>query len=150
MRKKRNVKVKKTIKGELIKGMTKRLPWEILEDPIFKKRLKEIMKDFSGIYALYRRDRLYYVGLTKDLFGRIKGHLKNRHRGKWDSFIIFRIKRVKYLKDIETLITHLVNVPGNRQKGRVPRDADINQILQYILRQQKKKTAVYEKVFEKR
>jgi hypothetical protein len=142
--------MKKTIKGELIQGMTKRLPWEILEDPIFKKRLKEIMKDFSGIYALYRRDSLYYVGLTKDLFGRIKGHLKNRHRGKWDSFIIFRIKRVKYLKDIETLITHLVNVPGNRQKGRVPRDADINQILQYILRQQKKKTAVYEKVFEKR
>jgi len=150
MRKIRTVKMKKTIKGELIQGMTKRLPWEILEDPIFKKRLKEIMKDFSGIYALYRRDSLYYVGLTKDLFGRIKGHLKNRHRGKWDSFIIFRIKRVKYLKDIETLITHLVNVPGNRQKGRVPRDADINQILQYILRQQKKKTAVYEKVFEKR
>jgi hypothetical protein len=48
---------KRTTKGALIKGMTKKLPSEILGNPVFKKRLKEIMKGYSGIYALYRKER---------------------------------------------------------------------------------------------
>ncbi|MCI0528895.1 MAG: GIY-YIG nuclease family protein [Nitrospira sp.] len=115
--------------------MSKRLPSEILDNPVFKKRLRQIMKGYSGIYALYRKDRLYYVGLTRNLFGRINWHLKDRHAGRWHSFVIFRIKRVDYLKDIETLVSHLVDLPGSRQKGKVPRDADINRILKDILRQ---------------
>jgi hypothetical protein len=138
-------KEKRTTKGALIKGMTKKLPSEILGNPVFKKRLKEIMKGYSGIYALYRKDRLYYVGLTTNLFGRINWHLKDRHAGKWDSFAIFRIKRVSYLRDIETLITHLVKVPGTRIKGKVPRDADINRILRDILRLHSKKMKQIEK-----
>lgn len=129
---------KKTTKGALIKGMSKRLPSEILDNPVFKKRLKEIMKGYSGIYALYRMNRLYYVGLTTNLLGRINWHLRDRHAGKWDHFVIFRIKRVDYLKDIETLITHLVELPGNRVKGKVPRDADISRILREILTQHSK------------
>ncbi|MCH8266079.1 MAG: GIY-YIG nuclease family protein [Acidobacteria bacterium] len=89
------------------------------------------------VYALYRKERLYYVGLTTNLFGRINWHLKDRHAGKWDSFVIFRIKRVDYLRDIETLITRLIKVPGNRVEGKVPRDADINRVLKVILRQHK-------------
>ena len=61
--------------------------------------------------------------------------MKDRHAGKWDSFVIFRIKRVDYLRDIETLITRLIKVPGNREEGKVPRDADINRVLKVILRQ---------------
>ncbi len=126
---KKKTTCKKTTKGALIKGMSKRLPSEILDNPVFKKRLKEIMKGYSGIYALYRMNRLYYVGLTTNLLGRINWHLRDRHVGKWDHFVIFRIKRVDYLKDIETLITHLIELPGNRVKGKVPRDADISRIL---------------------
>ena len=128
----------KTTKGALIKGMSKRLPYEILDDPVFKKGLRKIMRGYSGIYALYRKERLYYVGLTHDLFGRIKSHLDDRHSGRWDQFVIFRIKRVDYLKDIETLITHLVSIPGNRVKGKVPRDADITRILRIIHDQSRK------------
>ena len=62
--------------------MSKRLPSEILDNPVFKKGLKEIMKGYSGIYALYRKERLYYVGLTTNLLGRINQHLKDRHAGK--------------------------------------------------------------------
>jgi hypothetical protein len=140
---------KKTIKGALIKGMSKRLPSEILGNPVFRMRLKEIMKGYSGIYALYRKDRLYYVGLTTNLFGRIKWHQKDRHAGKWDSFVIFRIKRVDYLKDIETLITHLVTVPGNRIKGKVPRDADINHVLREIMREHEKELKGIKKALRK-
>jgi hypothetical protein len=125
----------KSRKGALIKGMSKRLPSEILNDPIFKDGLGKIMKGYSGIYALYRRNRLYYIGLTTNLLGRMNWHLKDRHAGKWDHFVIFRIKRIDYLKDIETLITRVVDTPGNRQKGKVPRDADMNRVLSAILRQ---------------
>jgi hypothetical protein len=129
---------KKTTKGALIKGMSARLPSDILYNPVFRTRLKEIMKGYSGIYALYRRNDLYYVGLTTNLFQRISRHQRDRHARKWDSFVIFRIRRVRYLKDIETLLTHLVEIPGNQVKGKVPRDADINRILKEILRQHSK------------
>ncbi len=124
----------RSTKGALIKGMSRRLPSAILESPLFAQRLREIMRRYAGIYALYRRDRLYYIGLTKNLLGRIRWHLRDRHSGKWDSFIIFRIQRVRYLKDIETLIHHLVDTPGNEIKGKVPRDADLNSILREVLR----------------
>ena len=123
----------KSRKGALIKGMSRRLPSEILESKVFAQRLREIMRRYAGIYALYRGNRIYYVGLTTNLHGRIKWHLKDRHAGKWDRFIIFRIHKVRYLKDIETLIHHIIDTPGNRVKGKVPRDADLNRILRDIL-----------------
>jgi len=124
--------------------MSGRLPSEILDNPAFKVRLRKIMKGYAGIYGLYRKDHLYYVGLTRNLFGRIKWHMKDRHAGKWDHFVIFRIKRVNYLKDIETLIIHLVKLPGNRARGKVPRDADINFILKHILREHVKEIRAVE------
>ena len=113
--------------------MSRRLPSEILESPLFARRLREMMRGYAGIYALYRRHRLYYIGLTTNLLGRIKWHLKDRHSGKWDHFIIFRIQKVRYLKDIETLIHHLVDTRGNKVKGKLPRDADLNRILRDVL-----------------
>jgi hypothetical protein len=116
--------------------MTKRLPHEILGNPLFQVGLRGIMRGYAGIYALYHGSSLYYVGLTKNLFGRIRWHLRDRHAKKWDSFVIFRIKRVNYLKDIETLLMQLVTTPGNRVKGKVPKDADINRVLRLILREE--------------
>jgi Uri superfamily endonuclease len=115
--------------------MSRRLPSEILESPLFRHRLREIMRGYAGIYALYRGKVLYYVGLTRNLLGRLKRHLKDRHKGKWTDFIIFRIHRVRYLKDIETLIHNLMRLKGNRVSGRVPRDADINRALRDVLRE---------------
>lgn len=139
----------KSTKGVLIKGMSRRLPSIILENEVFRRRLREIMKGYSGIYALYKGPKVYYVGLATNLFGRIKWHLKDRHRGKWDYFIIFRIKRVKFLKDIETLLTHLIDTKGNKQKGKVPKDADINRVLKDILKEHKKEIKGIEKVISK-
>ena len=121
------------------------MPSEILNNPIFKQRLRELMRRYAGIYALYRKRKLYYVGLTRNLLSRIKWHLRDRHARKWDRFIIFRIKKVRYLKDIETLLHHLVDTPGNRSKGKVPRDADINRILREVLVDQKRAIRSIEK-----
>ena len=126
-------------KGALIKGMSRNLPSEILTDQVFKKKLVELMRGYAGIYALYKGEKLYYVGLTGNLHGRIKWHLKDRHSGKWDHFKIFRIQKVRYLKDIETLIHHIAETRGNRSKGQVPRDADLTRVLYEVLREYEKK-----------
>jgi hypothetical protein len=129
--------------------MSKKLPSEILGNPAFINGLREIMKGYAGIYALYRKDRLYYVGLTSDLFWRIKTHLKDRHAGKWDSFVIVRIKRTDYLKDIETLITRLVDVPGGRVRGNIPQDANLNRILRSIAKEHTKELKKIEKALKR-
>jgi hypothetical protein len=64
--------------------------------------------------------------------------MKDRHKGRWDDFVVFRIRRVRYLKDIETLIHQLVDTRGNRQKGKVPKDADLNKVLREVLSQHKR------------
>ncbi|MFN5168159.1 MAG: GIY-YIG nuclease family protein [Cyclobacteriaceae bacterium] len=146
------MKIKKKVssKGALIKGMTKRLPIAIMENEAFRVGMREIMRGYAGIYALYRKNELYYVGLTKNLFYRLKAHhLHDRHSGKWDEFIIFRIRKVNYLKDIETLVTQLVPLAGNRVKGKVPRDADINKLLGRILRGHKREIKGIEKALKR-
>ena len=38
----------------------------------------------QGVYALYRRGKLYYVGLARDLRWRLNAHLKDRLAPHWD------------------------------------------------------------------
>ena len=140
---------KNSFKGALIKGMSKKLPSNILEDDTFKQGLPQIMKGYSGIYALYKRNKLYYVGLTTNLHSRVKWHLKDRHARKWDGFKIFRIKRIRYLKDIETLIHNLVDAPGNKVKGKLPKDADLNAVLRRILKEREKATRLIKEALKK-
>ena len=142
------LKRRKSTKGALIKGMSKLLPAEMLDDPSFEQGLKDIMKGYSGVYAPYRRNNLYYIGLTRNLHGRIRRHREDRHANKWDSFIIFRIKRVDYLKDVETLLIRIADPPGNISKGNVPRDANLNRVLREIYRERKRSLRRVEKALK--
>ena len=138
----------KSSKGALLKGMSRRLPSELLENPLFQKKLKELMQGYGGIYALYRGKKLYYTGLTGNLFGRIRWHTKDRHERKWDHFIVFRIQKVKYLKDIETLLHHLVETRGNRNQGKVPRDADFNRVLRTLVKDHRRMLRSFERALK--
>ena len=53
--------------------------------------------------------------------------------GKVGSLHHFSIHKIRYLKDVETLIHNLFDTPGNSVKGKVPRDADLNRILREVL-----------------
>jgi hypothetical protein len=138
-------KKQRSIKGSLIKGMSRRMPSELLYDSVFRRDLQEVMRGYAGIYALYHGDQLYYTGLTGNLFNRIRWHTKDRHKNKWDHFIIFRIQRVRYLRDIETLLHNLVDTHGNRVRGKVPRDADLNRVLRQRVREYKRRLRGYER-----
>ena len=45
---------------------------------------KEVLLDSSGIYALYKGKKLYYVGLAKNFLRRVKFHMKGYHTNHWD------------------------------------------------------------------
>ena len=114
---------------------TRRIPIQLLGDLSFQEGLEKIMRGYAGVYALYRGRRLYYVGLATNLYNRLRWHTKNKHKGKWDQFAIFRVRRVHYLKDMETLLLQVAVPPGNSFTGRLHRDADLTRVLRGVLRE---------------
>jgi hypothetical protein len=74
----------------------------------------------EGVYALYRRDRLYYVGLARDLNWRLGAHLKDRHMGNWDSFSVYLTVDGQHMKELESLMLRVISPKpkGNKQSGK--------------------------------
>ena|SRR2546427_5981363 len=72
----------------------------------------------QGIYALYRRNELYYVGLASNLRNRLKHHLRDRHGESWDRFSVYLTIGDSHLKELESLILRTVRPPGNTQSGK--------------------------------
>jgi hypothetical protein len=138
---------KKSSKGALIKGVSARLPIDILDEPSFKQGVQQIMRGYSGIYLLYRRKTLYYIGLATNLYWRLKGHTKDKLKDKWDSFAIFRVGRVRYLKDIESLLLRVARPPGNAIRGHFHRDADLTKVLKRIQTEQVRRLNRIKKAF---
>ncbi len=141
-------KKKRSNKGSLILWISKKLPSSFLQEDTVKQIASELMKNYSGVYALYHGEKLYYVGLTTDLHGRLKWHLKDRHASKWDKFQIFIIKKVKYLKDLETLVVHIAEPKGNRQRGTIPLRNIVDSNIRHYLREKEKSLAMYQKIFK--
>ena len=129
-------KGKTSSKGALVRGVSARLPVELLDEPTFRQGLQEITRGYSGLYFLYKRKTLYYIGLARNLYWRLVGHTKNKNKDKWDSFAIFRVGRVRYLKDIESLLLRAARPPGNSVSGHFRRDADLTKVLKKIRREQ--------------
>jgi hypothetical protein len=71
-----------------------------------------------GVYALYRRGKLYYVGLASDLPWRMNHHCKNRHKDAWDTFSVYLTIGDQHLRELESLAIRVAQPPGNRQLGR--------------------------------
>jgi len=42
----------------------------------------------QGVYALYRRNKLYYIGLASNLRSRLAHHLRDHHKESWDRFSV--------------------------------------------------------------
>jgi hypothetical protein len=74
----------------------------------------------QGVYALYRRGKLYYVGLARDLRWRLNAHLKDRLAPHWDRFRVYLTIGDKHLKELESLLLRVVKPKpsGNVQTGK--------------------------------
>ena len=80
--------------------------------------VRNYVRGRQGIYALYRRNKLYYVGLASNLRNRLKHHLRDRHRGIWDRFSVYLTIGDSHLKELESLILRTVKPRGNTQTGK--------------------------------
>jgi hypothetical protein len=87
--------------------------------------IKRFVRKRQGVYALYRRGKLYYVGLAGNLRSRLASHLKDRHGRSWDRFSVYLTIGDHHLRELESLILRIVRPKGNKQVGRFPRSEDI-------------------------
>ena len=83
------------------------------------KKIKELVRKYigsvSGVYVLYKKGKLYYVGIAaaNNLIKRVSQHLKNKHSNKWDRFSLYPTENKQYAKDIEAIIFSIGKPDGN-------------------------------------
>jgi hypothetical protein len=87
--------------------------------------IRQYVRRRQGVYALYRRGKLHYVGLASNLRSRLAHHLKDRHRDSWDRFSVYLTIGDSHLKELESLILRIVKPIGNKLKGKFQKSDDI-------------------------
>lgn len=118
MRKKRRYKSRPIVTGYL----------EKVSSSIFDKHSKiiaEMIQGEQGLYALYRKEKLYYVGLASNLRSRVNQHVKDKHAGKWTHFSLYVIHHADHVKELESLLLRIAYPTGNSVKGQLRRSANM-------------------------
>lgn len=98
--------------------------------------IREFVRHRHGIYALYRRNRLYYVGLAKDLRWRLKQHLRDRHGASWDRFSVYITIGDRHLRELESLVLRITKPKGNEITGKFKRAENLKRALRRAIRMQ--------------
>jgi predicted GIY-YIG superfamily endonuclease len=87
--------------------------------------IRQYARGRQGIYALYRKNKLYYVGLATNLRNRLKHHLKDRHGHSWDRFSVYLTIGDHHLRELEALTLRITKPSGNKQKGKFAKSEDL-------------------------
>jgi hypothetical protein len=87
--------------------------------------IRQYVRRRQGVYALYRRGKLHYVGLASNLRSRLRDHLRDRHQNSWDRFSVYLTIGDSHLKELESLLLRIVKPTGNKQKGKFIKSEDI-------------------------
>lgn len=104
--------------GHLLDEHLEDISWKVMEQ--YPQIVRKLIRTKSGVYALYRGNKLYYVGLAKNMMGRINGHLRDRHHGLWDRFSVYLTPNGTHMKELESLLLRIVRPSGNRMSGKFP------------------------------
>jgi len=107
--------VKSKIKGQLFIQHVEGLSRNTIEQ--YQHILRDFIKGKNGIYALYKKDELVYVGLASNLRSRLNNHLRDRHMDTWDKFSVYLTKDASHMRELEALLIHIAKPKENRQKG---------------------------------
>lgn len=93
----------------------------------YQKIVRRYVLGRQGIYALYRRGKLYYVGLASDLRWRLNMHLRDRHGLSWDRFSVYLTIGESHLRELESLLLRVVRPKpkGNKQRGKFARSENL-------------------------
>lgn len=101
----------------------------------FPKEITSLVAGKHGVYALYKGDHLYYVGLASDLHRRVNHHLRDKHAGKWSSFSLYLIHKSDHIKELESLILRIADPKGNSVKGRMQHAENMTHLLKAHIKQ---------------
>ena len=104
--------------------------------------------DQAGVYILYNNYQIVYVGSTTEhrLGKRLRRHLRDRHRGRWNSFSWFGIKAIKktdgslskvttrgvtaigIIKALEAILIEVIDPPLNRIHEKIKDAVRVEQL----------------------
>lgn len=113
----------KSYKGQLVCQHLENISRDALKD--YQTVIKNYVKGRHGIYALYKKDKLYYVGLASNLRNRPKHHLRDRHAHTWDRFSVYLTIKDEHLKELESLVLRIASPSGNKKSGKFLRSQDL-------------------------
>jgi hypothetical protein len=88
--------------------------------------IRKFVRGRNGVYAFYRKGKLYYSGLASYLRGRLRWHLRDRHAQRWDTFSVYLTIGDQHLRELESLILRVAQPPGNRQLGKFSGAQNLN------------------------
>jgi hypothetical protein len=108
---------------QLVCQMLERLGAKALEE--HQGIIRRYVRGRHGVYALYRNERLYYVGLARNLHGRLRQHLRDRHRRRWDRFSVYLTVGDSFVKEMESLLLRIARPQGNKLPGKFIRCEDL-------------------------
>jgi hypothetical protein len=97
--------------------------------------VRRYVRGRQGVYALYRDNKLYYVGLAGNLRNRLKQHLKDRHSESWNRFSVYLTIGDSHLKELESLILRIVTPSGNKQRGKLMKSEDLREKFRRAIRE---------------
>jgi hypothetical protein len=111
-------------KGQLVCQHLENISRDALEK--HQEIIRNYVKGKHGIYALFRKGRLSYVGLASDLRNRLKTHLHDHHAETWDRFSIYLTVNSEHLRDLEALVIKIATPAGNKKPGTFSKSQNIN------------------------
>jgi len=123
-------------KGQLVCQHLEKISRKLLED------YPELVKQFRyrhGIYALYKGNKLFYVGLASNLRSRLRHHLHDKHKQNWDRFSIYLTITDEHLRELESLVMRIASPKGNVQAGKFSRSQDLKRTVRRVYSDIKKR-----------
>jgi len=111
--------------AQLVSQHLENISREALEE--YQKIIRNYVRGRQGVYALYRRGRLYYVGLASDLRWRLNQHLKDRHGHSWDRFSVYLTIGESHLRELESLLLRVIKPKpkGNKKRGKFAKSENL-------------------------
>ena len=110
-----------------VREYLERVSWRVLDK--YQPILRTMIRKHAGVYALYKGEKLYYVGLATNLMGRVNHHLRDRHHKKWDRFSVYLTTDDDHIRPLEALVLRIVDPQGNKVKGRLRGARELARVL---------------------
>jgi hypothetical protein len=131
------------IKNPLVSGYLEKIPPKILYN--YYKEIISLAGRSGGIYALHLGNKLFHVGLSKNLPQQAKLHIKQEKAGKWNKFSLYLVRADKQLTDMCALIWRIGMPGGGGFLSGFDQATDMTNILKEKIRAKQAKPAAKKK-----